>query len=159
MCVFICVCICACVCVIFFQTVIVTPMAQSVIAVMAQDIVNVRRALQGPSVGIVWAAFCGTMAANVSKPCPAPTPSPLHISSPPVLQSVLFYLLPIFLYLLLSLSPHLWFVFVPLFRLPKPGLVAFTLPAEMLGLSSCHRGIQSTPPCPLNNQGLLFTKY
>ena len=52
-CVYMCVHLCVCVCVIFFQTVIVTPMAQSVIAVMAQDIVNVRRALQGPSVGIV----------------------------------------------------------------------------------------------------------
>lgn len=56
-----------CVCVLFFQSVIVIPLAQSVIAVMAQDIVYVRRALQGPSVRSVYPAICGTMAANVSR--------------------------------------------------------------------------------------------
>lgn len=57
----------ACVCVLFFQSVIVIPLAQSVIAVMAQDFVYVRRALQGQSVRSVYPAICGTMAANVSR--------------------------------------------------------------------------------------------
>lgn len=59
--------LCVCMCVLFFQNVIVIPMAQSVIAVMAQDFVYVRRALQGLSVRSVCPAICGTMAANVSR--------------------------------------------------------------------------------------------
>lgn len=58
--------LCVYVCVLFFQSVIVIPLAQSVIAVMAQDFVYVRRALQGLSVRSVFPAICGTMAANVS---------------------------------------------------------------------------------------------
>lgn len=64
---------CVNVCVLFFQTVIVIPLAQSVIAVMAQDFVNVRRALQGPSVRSVYPAIYGTMAANVSRTATLPT--------------------------------------------------------------------------------------
>lgn len=60
-------CVCVCLCVLFFQSVIVIPMAQSVIAVMTQDFVYVRRALRGPSVRSVCPAICGTMAANVSR--------------------------------------------------------------------------------------------
>lgn len=59
--------LCVYVCVLFFQNVIVIPMAQSMIAVMAQDFVYVRRALQGLSVRSVCPAICGTMAANVSR--------------------------------------------------------------------------------------------
>lgn len=53
--------------VLFFQSVIVIPLAQSVIAVMTQDFVYVRRAQQGPSVRSVYPAICGTVAANVSR--------------------------------------------------------------------------------------------
>lgn len=70
---------CVCMCVLFFQSVIVIPLAQSVIAVMAQDFVYVRRALQGLSVRSVYPAICGTMAANVSRttnPHAAPGCSP-----------------------------------------------------------------------------------
>ncbi|KAA8580950.1 hypothetical protein FQN60_013908 [Etheostoma spectabile] len=42
---------------------------KSVIAVMAQDCVYVRRALQGLSVSSVYPAICGTMAANVTRVC------------------------------------------------------------------------------------------
>lgn len=59
--------LCVYVCVLFFQSVIVIPLAQSVIAVMAQDFVYVRRALQGLNVRSVYPAICGTMAANVSR--------------------------------------------------------------------------------------------
>lgn len=59
--------LCVCLCVLFFQSVIVIPLAQSVIAVMTQDFVYVRRALRGPSVRSVCPAICGTMAANVSR--------------------------------------------------------------------------------------------
>lgn len=59
-----------CLCVLFLQTVVVIPMAQTVFAVMAQDFVNVRRELQGLSVEIVCRDICGTMAANVSRTIP-----------------------------------------------------------------------------------------
>jgi len=55
------------VCVLFLQTVIVIPLAQTLIAVMAQDIVNVRRERQGLSAMSVYKDICGTMAANVSR--------------------------------------------------------------------------------------------
>lgn len=58
---------CVCVSCFFFQNVIVILLAQSVIAVMAQDIVYVRRALQAQSVRSVYTAICGKMAANVSR--------------------------------------------------------------------------------------------
>ena len=56
-----------CVCVLFLQTVIVIPLAQTVIAVMTQDFVSVRREPQGLSVTNVCRDICGTMAANVSR--------------------------------------------------------------------------------------------
>lgn len=71
-----------CVCVLFFQSVIVIPLAQSVIAVMAQDFVYVRRALQGLSVRSVYPAICGTMAANVSRTT-TPHPPILHTPTLP----------------------------------------------------------------------------
>ncbi|KAL1248472.1 hypothetical protein QQF64_021790 [Cirrhinus molitorella] len=46
------------------RTVIVIPLAQTLIAVMAQDIVNVRRERQGLSAMSVCQDICGTMAAN-----------------------------------------------------------------------------------------------
>lgn len=70
--------VCVCLCVLFFQSVIVIPLAQSVIAVMTQDFVYVRRALRGPSVRSVCPAICGTMAANVSRT----TNVSLRLSSP-----------------------------------------------------------------------------
>ena len=75
--------LCVYVCVLFFQSVIVIPLAQSVIAVMAQDFVYVRRALQGLSVRSVCPAICGTMAANVSRTTNLPTqlPAVLPLSS------------------------------------------------------------------------------
>lgn len=68
--------LCVYVCVLFFQSVIVIPLAQSVIAVMAQDFVYVRRALQGLNVRSVYPAICGTMAANVSRTTNLPTQLP-----------------------------------------------------------------------------------
>lgn len=73
--------VCVYVCVLFFQTVIVILLAQSVIAVMAQDFVYVRRALQGLSVRSACPAICGTMAANVSRTAT----SPLLLAAPPQL--------------------------------------------------------------------------
>lgn len=70
--------LCVYLCVLFFQSVIVIPLAQSVIAVMTQDFVYVRRALRGPSVRSVCPAICGTMAANVSR-----TTKPLLRLCPP----------------------------------------------------------------------------
>ncbi|TRY66176.1 hypothetical protein DNTS_028290 [Danionella cerebrum] len=54
-----------CVCVLFLQTVIVILLALSLIAVMAQDIVNVRKERQGLSAMNVCQDICGTMAANM----------------------------------------------------------------------------------------------
>lgn len=62
-------------CVLFLQTVIVIPLAQTLIAVMAQDIVNVRRERQGLSAMSVCQDICGTMAANVSRTSTQPAAS------------------------------------------------------------------------------------
>lgn len=64
-----------CMCVLFLQTVIVIPLAQTLIAVMAQDIVNVRRERQGLSAMSVCQDICGTMAANVSRTSTQPAAS------------------------------------------------------------------------------------
>lgn len=89
---------CVYVCVLFLQTVIVIPLAQTLIAVMAQDIVNVRRERQGLSAMSVCQDICGTMAANVSRtsnqpaasvPCSLfPLSHPLPSSFPPSIFSV-----------------------------------------------------------------------
>lgn len=71
--------LCVYVCVLFFQSVIVIPLAQSMFAVMAQDFVYVRRALQGLSVSSVYPAICGTMAANVSRTTNLPTQLPTFL--------------------------------------------------------------------------------
>lgn len=87
--------LCVCLCVLFFQSVIVIPLAQSVIAVMAQDFVYVRRALQGLSVRSVYPAICGTMAANVSRTFTTQLPtalSSLSLSLSPSLLLSLCYL-------------------------------------------------------------------
>lgn len=76
--------LCVYVCVLFFQSVIVIPLAQSVIAVMAQDFVYVRRALQGLSVRSVYPAICGTMAANVSRTTNLPTQLPTVLPLSPL---------------------------------------------------------------------------
>lgn len=86
-----------CVCVLFFQSVIVIPLAQSVIAVMAQDFVYVRRALQGQSVRSVYPAICGTMAANVSRTTTPHLPPPQLLTVLPsalslFAQSLIFFL-------------------------------------------------------------------
>lgn len=81
--------VCVCVCVLFFQSVIVIHLAQSVIAVMAQDFVYVRRALQGLSVRSVYPDICGTMAANVSRT----TTLPMQVQTVPSLKPVSFYYL------------------------------------------------------------------
>lgn len=92
------------VCVLFFQSVIVIPLAQSVIAVMAQDFVYVRRALQGPSVRSVYPAICGTMAANVSRTTNLPTqlPAVLPLSSVSLCCLSLFSFLSVILQLWLE---------------------------------------------------------
>lgn len=59
--------VCVCVCVLFLQTVIVIPLAQKMFAVMAQDIVNVRKEQEGLNAMSVCRDICGTMAANVSR--------------------------------------------------------------------------------------------
>lgn len=81
---------CVYVCVLFLQTVIVIPLAQTLIAVMAQDIVNVRRERQGLSAMSVYKDICGTMAANVSRTSNQPAASvpcslffSLSLSTPP----------------------------------------------------------------------------
>lgn len=87
---------CVYVCVLFLQTVIVIPLAQTLIAVMAQDIVNVRREQQGLSAMSVCQDICGTMAANVSRTSTQPAASvpcsrlPLSPSTPPSLLLSLF---------------------------------------------------------------------
>jgi hypothetical protein len=60
--------------VLFLQSVIVTPLAQSMIAVMAQDSVSVRLERQGLSVISVCREIPGTPAVNVSNSgsCPLP---------------------------------------------------------------------------------------
>jgi len=94
---------CVCMCVLFFQSVIVIPLAQSVIAVMAQDFVYVRRAQQGLSVRSVYPAICGTMAANVSRTTTLPTQLP--DSSPPQLCVSLLSLSEAFS---LCMTPEPW---------------------------------------------------
>lgn len=63
-------------------------MAQSVIAVMAQDFVYVRRELQGLSVRSVYPAICGTMAANVSRTITPYLPTPPAAAHCPPFSSV-----------------------------------------------------------------------
>lgn len=93
---------CVYVCVLFLQTVIVIPLAQTLIAVMAQDIVNVRRERQGLSAMSVCQDICGTMAANVSRTSTQPAASVpcslLRFSTPPS------FLLSLFLFSLFAAS-------------------------------------------------------
>lgn len=90
---------CVYVCVLFLQTVIVIPLAQTLIAVMAQDIVNVRRERQGLSAMSVYKDICGTMAANVSRTSNQPAASvpcslffSLSLSTPPFSLLSLYFL-------------------------------------------------------------------
>lgn len=105
---------CVYVCVLFLQTVIVIPLAQTLIAVMAQDIVNVRRERQGLSAMSVYKDICGTMAANVSRTSNQPAASvpcslffSLSLSTPP------FSLLPS------PFSPSIFSVCCCFFGLPR----------------------------------------
>lgn len=94
--------LCVYVCVLFFQSVIVIPLAQSVIAVMAQDFVYVRRALQGLNVRSVYPAICGTMAANVSRTTNLPTQLPPQLCLSLLSLSLSLTPLP------LCVIPQLW---------------------------------------------------
>lgn len=97
--------LCVYLCVLFFQSVIVIPLAQSVIAVMTQDFVYVRRALRGPSVRSVCPAICGTMAANVSR-----TTKPLLRLCPPSQLFLPLSRLPLCCLSLVSPPFSVWFL-------------------------------------------------
>lgn len=118
--------LCVYVCVLFFQSVIVIPLAQSVIAVMAQDFVYVRRALQGLSVRSVYPAICGTMAANVSRTTNLPHAAPDCSPPQPCLS-------------LLSLSDFSSLCVIPDLRLEECAAHAQVCPAALTNTDLTHK--------------------
>ncbi len=119
--------LCVYVCVLFFQSVIVIPLAQSMITVMAQDCVNVRRALQGLSVKSVYPAICGTMAANVSRTTNLPHAAP--DCSPPQ---------PCLSLSLLSLSDFFSLCVIPELRLEECAAHAQDCPVALTNTDLTH---------------------